>query len=181
MTDGPTAQPEFSRPISADQIGPQEIQREIAANAAERARLAERFDLISVDRLEAVLYLKRNRAGLIQLRGRFEADVVQACVVTLEPVPARIAETFEMAFGSSARAAGGDVVISIDESDPPEELTEGRIDLGEAVAQQLAVDLDPYPRVPGAEERFEQAERERAEREGAEKSPFAVLGQLRKD
>jgi hypothetical protein len=27
---------------------------------------------------------------------------------------------------------------------------DGRIDLGEAVAQQLAIALDPYPRAPGA-------------------------------
>lgn len=181
MTDTPASPPEFSRPISADQIGPQEIQREIAANVAERARLAERFDLISLDRLEAVLTLKRDRAGLIQVRGRFEADVVQACVVSLEPVPAKLAESFMVAFGSSARVGGDDVVIAIDESDPPEELTDGRIDLGEAVAQQLAVTLDPYPRAPGAEERFEQAERERARQEGSDGSPFAVLGHLRKD
>lgn len=181
MTDSAATQVEFSRPISADQIGPQEIQREISANAVERARLAERFGLVSLDRLEAVLHLTRDRAGLIQLRGRLEADLVQACVVTLEPVPAKLAESFMVAFGSSKRRSGSDVVIAIDESDPPEELTEGRIDLGEAVAQQLAVALDPYPRAPGADERFEQAERERALRERSGGGPFAVLGHLRKD
>lgn len=181
MTDNTAQQVEFSRPISVDQIGPQEIQRDIAASAVERARLAERFDLISLDRLEAVLHLKRGRAGLIELHGRLEAELVQACVVTLEPVPAKLAESFMVAFGSSKRAGGGEVVIAIDESDPPEDVADGRIDLGEVVAQQLAVALDPYPRAPGADQRFEQAERERARREGSDGGPFAVLGQLRKD
>jgi hypothetical protein len=51
MTKTPVPQAEFSRPIAVDQIGPQETGREIVANATERARLAERFGLLALDRL----------------------------------------------------------------------------------------------------------------------------------
>jgi uncharacterized metal-binding protein YceD (DUF177 family) len=168
---------EFSRPIAADQIGPQETRREIVANATERARLAERFGLLALDRLEATLSLKRGGGGVIQVRGRFVAEVVQACVVTLEPVPSRLSESFTIAFGSAATTAGGTVVIGLEDEDPPEELIEGRIDLGETVAQQLAVALDPYPHAPGAEKAAASDEGET----GAEKkaSPFAALARLR--
>ena len=44
---------EFSRPIPVEQIGVQETVRQIVANASERVRLAERFGLIALDRLQA--------------------------------------------------------------------------------------------------------------------------------
>jgi uncharacterized metal-binding protein YceD (DUF177 family) len=178
MTKHPVPQAEFSRPMAVDQIGPQEQEREIVANPAERGRLAERFELLALDRLTATLGLKRGRGGLIQVRGRFEAEVVQACVVTLEPVRSRLSESFTVAFGTGSRAAGGEAVIGLEEEDPPEELIEGRIDLGEMVAQQLAVALDPYPHTPGAGDK---AGISPAGEAGAEKkaSPFAALAQLR--
>jgi uncharacterized metal-binding protein YceD (DUF177 family) len=178
MTKTPVPPAEFSRPIAADQIGPQETEREIVANAAERARLVERFGLLALDRLTATLNLKRGRGGLIQVQGRLEAEVVQACVVTLEPVRSRLSEYFTVAFETSSRAAAGAVVIGLEEEDPPEELIEGRIDLGETVAQQLAVALDPYPHAPAAGEKADAPDQDEA---GAEKtaSPFAALARLR--
>jgi hypothetical protein len=151
MTEEATQQPaEFSRPIAVEQIGPQETVREIAANVAERARLAERFGLLGLDRLVATVRLRRGRAGLVLLEGHFEADAVQACVVTLEPVPANLAVDFAVTFGAAAPTQGGTVVVGFDQEDPPEEIVNGRIDLGETVAQQLAVALDPYPRSAAA-------------------------------
>jgi hypothetical protein len=70
------------------------------------------------------------------------------------------------------------VIIGLDEEDPAEELTDGRIDLGEVVAQQLAVALDPYPRAPGADGRFAQSDQEGAAAKGGN-TPFAALERLR--
>jgi uncharacterized metal-binding protein YceD (DUF177 family) len=177
MTKTPVSRPEFSRPIAVDQVGPQEIAREIVANAAERARLAERFGLLSLDRLIADLKLKRADAGLIQVRGRFEAEVVQACVVTLEPVRSRLSEGFTVAFTTASGGDPGAVVIDPEDEDPPEELIEGRIDLGEMVAQQLAVALDPYPHAPGIAAETDASDQDDA-REEKTVNPFAALAQL---
>lgn len=178
MTKDPVPQAEFSRPIAADQIGPQETEREIVANAAERARLVERFGLLALDRLTATLSLKRGRGRLIQVEGRFEAEVVQACVVTLEPVRSRLSESFSVAFGTGSAAEVGVVVIGVEDEDPPEELIEGRIDLGETVAQQLAVALDPYPHAPAAGKKAAAPEQGAADAEKTA-NPFAVLAPLR--
>jgi hypothetical protein len=72
----------------------------------------------------------------------------------------------------------GEVVIGLEEEDPAEELTDGRIDLGEVVAQQLAVALDPYPRAAGASDRFEASDGERSAAKGGH-APFAALDALR--
>jgi hypothetical protein len=149
---------EFSRQIVADQVGVQETLREIAANAAERAKLADRFGLLSLERLSATVHLRRGRDGLIRVRGRLVADATQACVVTLEPVAAHLEQDFAVCFaaegeaegGPGSGAGGGEVVLALDEADPPEAILDGRIDIGEAVAQQLALALDSYPRSPAA-------------------------------
>jgi uncharacterized metal-binding protein YceD (DUF177 family) len=165
---------EFSRPIPVEQIGVQETVRQIVANASERVRLAERFGLIALDRLQATLQLQRIPGGLIRVRGHLEADVVQSCVVTLEPVPAQLSESFTMNFVSGRADRGGEVVISVDEEEPPETIAEGRIDLGETVAQQLAVSLDPYPR-SGQAPTLNEGEPEIAGQNDKKRGPFAVL------
>jgi len=178
MTGDAAQAPEFSRPIAVEQIGPQETVRSISANATERQRLAERFGLLGLDRLEATVRLRRGRAGLILADGHFEADATQACVVTLEPVPARLALDFAVTFGSPT-VHGGAVVVGLDEEDPPEEIVNGRIDLGEAVAQQMAIALEPYPRSPAAQAAAEDAAGD-AGGEPAPTRPFAALSTWRR-
>ena len=58
-----------------------------------------------------------------------------------------------------------------------EEIEGNAIDLGEMVAQCLALELDPYPRKPGIEY---VPEAEKLQDSGAE-SPFAALAQLKRD
>jgi len=98
--------------------------------------------------------------------------------VTLEPVRSRLSEGVPVALVTASGGDPGAVVILPEGEDPPEELTEGRIDLGEMVAQQLAVALDPYPHAPGAGEEGEASDQDEA-REGKTASPFATLAQLR--
>jgi len=74
---------------------------------------------------------------------------------------------------------GGAVVVGLDEEDPPEEIVNGRIDLGEAVAQQLAIALDPYPRSAAARVSAEDGARD-AGAEPASTRPFAALGGWRR-
>jgi uncharacterized metal-binding protein YceD (DUF177 family) len=147
MTE-PAGIAEFSRPVAADAIGPQRQVREISADAEERRQLARRFGLLSLDRLEATVELRRHAGDVIRLTGRLAADVVQSCVVSLAPVPAHIEADFETSY-SAAAAESPEVDLDPLGEDAPEPLVGGGIDLGEAVAQQLAVALDPYPRAPG--------------------------------
>ena len=51
----------------------------------------------------------------------------------------------------------------------------GSIDLGEAVAQTLALGLDPYPRSPAAETALRESGVKSEEEARAESSPFAAL------
>jgi uncharacterized metal-binding protein YceD (DUF177 family) len=121
-----------------------------------------------------VLQLKRGRGGTVQMHGRFVADVTQACVVTLEPVAAHLEQDFTASFAPGGAADAGEIVVALDDAEPPEEIVDGRIDLGEAVVQQFAVALDPYPRSPAAAA----AAAERGSEEQGRKGPFAALESL---
>jgi uncharacterized metal-binding protein YceD (DUF177 family) len=151
---GDAAKPEFSRPVQADSITQREATEVLQASEAERAALAARFGLIALDRLAAKVRLRRVRGGeLIRVVGELEAEVVQACVVTLEPVAARLTDSFQALFAPPhlvPKDADEIEVYLEEEREPPEPIENGRIDLGELVAQHLSLALDPYPRAPGA-------------------------------
>ena len=181
MIAAPEVQAEFSRPVPFERLERAEVTEEISAAPEERAALARRFGLLSLDRLSATLRLERAEGeGLARVTGRFVAEVTQACVVTLEPVASRIEADMTLLFSleaDTAAARGGEVVVEPEAEEPPEPAGSGGIDLGEAVAQQLALALDPYPRAPGAV-LPEAAEAGTPGETGAE-SPFAVLKSLK--
>jgi uncharacterized metal-binding protein YceD (DUF177 family) len=175
--------PEFSRTVRVDQIGREPKRRHIEASAAECARLAERLGLAELKRLVADLELRRLGGGRIELAGELEAELVQLCVVTLEPLPARIRESIALEFlelPAGAEEPSGASVIALDQAEPPEPIREGTIDLGEAVVQQLAVAIEPYPRAPGAVAQWPGKESE-DEAESAGRRPFAGLDRTRKE
>lgn len=141
--------PEFSRPIDVPHSADQDKTHAIAASQAERIALAERFGLVSLGRLEADVRLHRLGGGLVRLSAVFSADLMQMCVVTLEPFAASIEERFTLLFGPGQE--GREIVLD-GEAETVEPLEDDRIDIGEAVAQQLSLALDPYPRAPDADE-----------------------------
>jgi uncharacterized metal-binding protein YceD (DUF177 family) len=168
--------PELSRPVSLEGLRPGENEVEVTANAAERAALARRFGLVAIDRLEAVLRLTRlPRSGRFRLQGELSADVVQTCVVTLDPVPAHIETPFEIVYERSGAAADAAEVV-IESEDQPEPLFTDVIDLGEVVAEELALALDPYPRSPGATAGWSDNETP----SGKAASPFDALAVLKR-
>jgi hypothetical protein len=175
--------PEFSRLIAVDRLDQGEIAETIGATAEERAALAARFGLLSLNSLRAELTLGRvERGPLVQVKGRFTADVVQSCVISLEPVASRIEEDFTLLYGPERAAPSRGHVLAADLKDEvddwPEPIEAGRIDVGEAVAQQLALALDPYPRKPGVRLEDVMGQRAGVSVEAASESPFAVLARI---
>ena len=172
---------EFPRPQRLDQIGAGESNVSITADADERAALAARFDLIAIGRLEASYALRREAAG-IRATGHLSAEVVQACVVTGDPVPARVEEDFDLRFVPEPGEGQEDVELSEDECDIVF-YAGAAIDLGEAAAETLALALDPFPRSPAAAEALKRAgvlSEEDAEAAGEEPAnPFGALAELR--
>lgn len=147
--------PELSRPFSVARLTEEGEPFRFEAGSAERAALATRFELLDLPSLTAEGRISTFDHGHgVRVEGIVRAEVVQACVVTLEPVPARIEEPFVRTYTSRLSSRVADVeaeaVVDMEEDDPPEPLTGGTVDVGEAVAETLGLALDPYPRIPGA-------------------------------
>ncbi|MDY0873093.1 YceD family protein [Dongia rigui] len=175
----------FSRQIEAASVSPRATERQLEAGPAERTALAEVLELQAIDRLVATLHLRRLASGLVEVTGDLESEVVQTCVITLEPVPAQIREHFRLTFGDAEpEPALSEIDIHFDDSDPPEPIVDGKIDLGALVAEQLSLALDPYPRKEGAvvPEEFapSPAEIHQLEAPAATRKPFAGLDKLKK-
>jgi len=169
--------PEFSRPIPVDRIGPRKKRFNLVADLAERTALAARYDILGVNSLLAEIFIHPFSKGY-RLQGRLTAEVVQACVVTLEPVIASVTEEFEVTFAKTdPLVEAREVDLDPYGDDPPEPILNGEIDLGEVVSEHLALALDPFPRaadaVFSAIETDEMAEPVKA-------SPFAALAALKK-
>jgi len=173
---------EFSRPMALDRVGTTQHREQITATDKERAALAARFDLVSLDQLSASFTLKRVRKDLVRAKGRVSAELVQACVVTLDPIPARIDEKFEVDFLEGVQPAVADIELDAEAAEAPEPVLDGWIDLGELAAEQLGLAIDPYPRKPDAELPAEWKAEPSPEPTAVERpNPFAALEKLKAD
>lgn len=141
--------PEFSRPVRIDTLGEGGRALSIEAEVAEREALAKRFGLVTIDSLSAHAELRRE-GDLVFAEGRIRAAVSQACVASAVPVPATIDEPFNLRFVPEGPEAGQEIELDVEDFDTID-YAGGAIDLGEAVAETLALSLDPFPRAPDAD------------------------------
>ncbi|MGV8839197.1 MAG: YceD family protein [Bauldia sp.] len=166
----------FSRHVALSAISPSGSEREIAATDSERAAIVADFGLVALPRLVGRLDLRRS-GDLVTIDGRLEAEAIQSCVVSLQPVTQRIdlAFTRRLLRGQPAEPSTDGETVEIGEEDPPDVFAGDSIDVGRVLLEEFALALDPYPRAPGVA--FAVPE-EAAE--GEPESPFAVLKSLGK-
>ena len=165
----------FAPALRLDQIRDGE-RLDLTADEAERRAIAERLGLASIDRLEAHAVLSRTGA-IVRVDGRILSSLEQSCVVTGEPVVAHVDEPFALLFTPEPGEAEPDEEIELGEEDCDTVFYDGaQIDLGSAIADTLALSIDPYPRSAGAEVALKEAGVLTEEQAG----PFAALAALKK-
>ena len=136
--------PELSRPINIASIEKKEVTHQIEATKEECHALAERFGLIAVSSLTAHVTLTPwSSPSIFRVEGIVRANVIQTCVVTLDPFSQQINDKFVEFFGPDSTIHQA----SDDASDIPYEpfTKDNMIDLGEVIAQYFFLALDPYP------------------------------------
>jgi uncharacterized metal-binding protein YceD (DUF177 family) len=149
---------------------------DLVADEAERRAVGERLGLARIDRMEAHAALARD-GETIRATGRLQAALEQSCVVTGEPIAAHVDEPFELLFRPEPQVSHPGEEIELGAEDCEVVFHDGSaIDLGTAIADTLALSLDPYPRSAGAEA----ALREAGIMTEEEASPFAALAQLKR-
>ncbi len=176
----------FSYLVKVGNISANAVEVHVEADERELKALAGSWDILAVDDLRADLQIARWKRDGIRVKGRVKAKIVQACVVTLDPVHSDIDETFEQIFVpensklAARRPANdtGEMVLDPDGPDMPESFVGDTIDVGEVVAEFAAMAIDPYPRKPGVE--FGSHIEDTGEND-KKPSAFAVLKDWKKD
>lgn len=175
MSDSIAVWPQTVRLDEVSRAGKGEgLTRRLVADDAARAAIAKALDLVTLQRLEADLTVRGWLDGA-SIEGRWTALIEQICGVSLEPFTTDLDGEFQVRVvphGSiHARDEDAELVVDPDAEDPPDVLDDDVIDLGGYVVEHLALEIDPFPRAPGAV--FE------APPADDEASPFAALRALK--
>lgn len=153
---------------------------QFSALAEERTALAQENDLQAVEAFDVCFTIKHLGGDDIGVTGNLVADIVQTCVVTLEPLPVKVEVDFAARFvpQTAPLDADAEIVVDPEADDAPEPFTPPFIDLGALAAEHFVLALDPYPRAPDAQ----WATVGKAAIDADEpQSPFAALKALRDD
>jgi uncharacterized metal-binding protein YceD (DUF177 family) len=166
------SEPEFSRLVDERQLTPKAIS--IEATAEERKALARRFGIVAVHQLQATVRFER-AGDAIAAHGRLSASIVQSCAVSGEDLAVRVEERLALRFVPARPVEVEELELEAEALDEIE--FEGHsFDLGEAVAQSLALAIDPYATGPEAE----RVRKEAGLLDEVANGPFAALAALKK-
>ena len=184
MTQDTSKSPEMSRIVQLDELGGDELLIDLNPTAQELRALGLRLGVEALEHLEGQVSLKFVDDDDVLLHARFNARVKQTCSVTLKPLENDISCDFTSTYSKEPDPNWGhdeEEFADIDEDiEPAEEIVDGKIDVGEAVAEQLALEIDPFPRVKDATfEGFSTDPQGLEAQEEEKKNPFAVLAKLK--
>ena len=182
-----STEPEFSFLVNCNKVLETGRIFEAEASKQECRALAKRFGLLSLDRLKLKAFASRQSADAVLLQCDFSADYVQKCIVSLKPLKKNIDCTFERIYSSSVEQSFGRSSEPIEEYfknveydlDLPDPIIDGCFNLGESVAEQLSLEIEPFPR--SVDVNLDDFTSSQYEQGGEDKAnPFAVLELLKK-
>jgi hypothetical protein len=146
----------WSVPVTVAQIPEGGLHRDIEADVAARAAMAEVAGLREILSARASLDVTSIGGGRFHVAGYVRSRIGQTCVVTLDPIENDIDEPIDLIFAPPEQIPDlADLVEETAESnveipDPPEPIVNGVIDLGRIATDALFLGVDPYPRKPDA-------------------------------
>ena len=147
---------------------------DLAADEKACAAIAARLALPSIERLEAHAVIERDGVQ-VRATGRIKAALEQSCSASGEPVRAHIDEPFHLLFLPPPETRP-DEEVELGAEDLDVVFHDGAaIELGSAIADTLALALDPFPRGPNADTALQAAGVLSEDQAG----PFAALAKLK--
>jgi len=176
--------PEWSRPVSVEDLGLQQFSQTIEPTDLELKALIKRFGVDDLAGLTAQVSLQLLPNGDVLLEASYKARITQTCGVTMEPVVSGISDEFTMSYSDDVDASWGhdeeEFAVLDDDIELSEPIVDGKIDIAEAVSEQLALEIDPFPRVQGATfDGYSTGTKAGNEPVPEKKNPFAVLSKLK--
>jgi len=138
--------------LDLDKIGTDGAALEISTTESERAALAKRFGFLGLPDFSARVTVDRRPGGQVVVEGLLKGRILQACILSLDPVTQELDDAFRLVFAEEVTEErdpeSGEALLNA-QGDAPEPLVGNMLDVGEIVAEQLSLTADPYPRRPG--------------------------------
>ncbi|MGI9373273.1 MAG: YceD family protein [Hyphomicrobiales bacterium] len=172
---------EFSHIVTVSELPKTGVYLKLEATDEEREALAERYNIIAVKELFAQMRAEPWKGRGVHVSGTFNALVEQACIVSLDPLEEKISGDFSVYFQPDTMkddVVDGEIVLDPESADELDMLQGDELDVGEVIAEQVAVALNPYPRKPGVDVSL-YAPATGAGEKDEKPNPFAVLEQLK--
>jgi uncharacterized metal-binding protein YceD (DUF177 family) len=169
----------ISHHVSVNRLPQSGMPVKLKADARELKRLSEAHELVEVTAFTADLLVKKWRKDGVKITGTVNADIIQNCVVTLEPLQNSVSNDIDAVFvPESSKLARpqisgeGEIVLDFDGPDLPETFAGDTIDVGALAEEMFGLAIDPYPRKDDAPFEFHDESASEAE---TKPSPFAKL------
>jgi len=172
---------DFSYRFQVDKLGPHPKKIHLEANTDELAGLKERFDLMEIDFFKGTALLQRLNGKKISVDFKVQAKIIQECVATFKPVETVIGLDFQRIYDSCVTPLDKEkeVEIEIDATEELDPIIDGVIDLGAAMAEELGLEIDPFPRADGTAYTEIGIGPEITQEEVEQNNPFAILAELK--
>jgi len=175
----PVATFPLSRPVAISELQHGEARDlNIDANADERGALAAFLGIPEVRAVTARVRLRAEPGRRFSLDGTLKAELVQTCVVTLDPLETRVEGPIRRLYQDAA-ADAEDAEMDPFDDDSPDPVEGGVIDAGAALCEHIALEMEPYPRRGDAPEPETPASDGEPEDGPRPDNPFAILAQTR--
>ncbi|MEK1852244.1 MAG: DUF177 domain-containing protein [Phyllobacterium sp.] len=146
----------LSFPVSVQRLQQKGLAVKIEANTHEREALRDIHELEDVKSFVADLQIIPWKKDGVRVRGVVKAEIVQSCIVTLEPIDAKIDTEIDSIFvPENSRLArlpldeNGELIISAEGPDIPETFSGDTLDAGAIAEEFFELAIDPYPRKQG--------------------------------
>lgn len=173
-------QKNFSYPIKIDELNQNQYKFIIHADADELKDITQILQVERAARFHAEVYLKRDRqTNTLKVWGTVEARLELKSVISLENFCRNYKVPFELLFDTKATYRDiRDLDAGIDD-DIPDIIENGTINLADICIEQIALNMDDYPRADGEEFNYN-AYNKSAAPDNEKENPFAILKKLKK-
>ena len=171
-------QKDFSYPLNIDDLNQQEQHYKLNADAEQLKTLRDILQVEDVKNFGADIFLKLNlKQHKLDLWGSVNATVELKSVVSLENFEKEYNVEFTYCYDTKATYKDIKELEPYIYDDVPDVIDNGKIDLADIAIEQLALQIEDYPRQNG--EKFEFVS-EFDEETTKKANPFAVLEKLKK-
>lgn len=169
-------QKDFSYPLRIDEINQGEQVYKLKADKAQLKTLKEILQVEAVNYFEVDMKLRfQKKRGLLDITGEVCAGLELISVISLEAFPRDYRNSFHLTYDTNATYEQIKEMEETAETEIPDIVIGGKIDLGDIAIEQIALVMEDYPRMEG-EEFFPVID----DNSPVGENPFAILSELKK-